>query len=189
MSMDACIGYIVLPLINYNNNNNKLIIKLNYNRMQLLGEGRTRRTKTMMNYCDLDCSLWLSVWTEVTWCSTCNDTDGYLKSTQDSTQQRLSLLSTSFTKGYVHSLYAFNCCCVLILQLRGCKQCNAFFSVCTDAYKLEKCLSIEVAERAWRKKKGGKKRKEKKNETEKKRSEKKKFQCGNRTRDLLICKH
>ena len=26
-----------------------------------------------------------------------------------------------------------------------------------------------------------------KNETEKKRSEKKKFQCGNRTRDLLIC--
>ena len=29
--------------------------------------------------------------------------------------------------------------------------------------------------------------KEKKDETEKKRSEKKKFQCGNRTRDLLIC--
>ena len=28
-----------------------------------------------------------------------------------------------------------------------------------------------------------------KNETEKKGSEKKKFQCGNRTHDLLICKH
>ena len=28
-----------------------------------------------------------------------------------------------------------------------------------------------------------------KNETENKRSEKKKSQCGNRTRDLLICKH
>ena len=28
-----------------------------------------------------------------------------------------------------------------------------------------------------------------KNETEKKKKWKKKFQCGNRTRDLLICKH
>ena len=38
-----------------------------------------------------------------------------------------------------------------------------------------------------RKKKGGKKRKEKKMR-QKKKGVKKKFQCGNRTRDLLICK-
>ena len=47
---------------------------------------------------------------------------------------------------------------------------------------LEKCLSIEMAERASMEEKErmrqGKKRSEKK---------KKKFQCGNRTCDLLIC--